>query len=157
MRRFARRVVLLCGVMALTAACAFGEVSPPQPQELEVGMRDHAYEIDGSLQPGRVVVTVTNRGEVDHDLILLEIPEGVADTDELLASSGGGLRPVYTMASRSPGETGVFAVDLAEGRYAMLCDEAGADGTPHHRKGMSAEFAAGDPDVDGASPSPGER
>lgn len=108
-------------------------------------MRDHAFEIEGSLQPGRIVVRVTNHGEADHDLTLLEIPADIDGIDELLASSEGGLSPAYTMATRAPGETGTFAVDLAEGRYAVLCSETDADGTPHYRKGMAAELEVGQP------------
>lgn len=131
--------------LVLLASCTFAGGSTPGSQEVEVDMRDHAYEFEDSLVPGRVLFRVANRGKVDHDLALVRLPDDVEDLDELLGSESGGMRPVYTMASRGPGETGVFAVDLSEGRYGMLCFETDPDGTPHYRNGMTAEFEVGQP------------
>lgn len=131
--------------LVLLASCTFAGGSTPGPQELEVDMHDHAYEFEDPLQPGRVLFRVANRGEVDHDLALVQLPDDVADIDELLDSGSGGMRPIYTMASRGPDKTGVFAVDLPEGRYGMLCFETDPDGTPHYRKGMTADFEVDEP------------
>jgi hypothetical protein len=143
--------VLVAGLLGTGCTLAGG---PPAfaPQQVEVTVRDRAFEYQGPVRPGRVVFRAHNAGTADHDVALVELPDGVANVDELLASDRTGLAPVYTTATRAPGETAVFAVDLAAGRYALLGFGTAADSTPFYRKGLASEFVVGNP----TSPTPAD-
>lgn len=149
------RLALLAAVGLLGVSCAPGGQADadrppaPTPQVLEVAMRDDSYAFERRpLRPGRVLVRAHNHGETEHDVALVELPDDVAGAQEWLDSGVGGVQPVYTMAERSPGQEGVFAVDLAAGHYGMLCLVEDEDGTPHYRQGMLADFRVGDTDAD---------
>lgn len=143
-----RLPVVLAAVGLLAASCTLGGQAstsgakvPTQPQVLEVTMAGQAYAFDkDTLRPGRVVFSVANEGETEHDLALIRLPDDVAGVSQWLDSGVRGIEPVYTMADRSPGEHGVFAVDLQPGNYGLLCFVKDDDGTPHYRKGMIADF-----------------
>lgn len=148
----ARRRARLAGLVAfggLAAACTPlagpGVARTPSPPEVvEIDMRDHAYQFENPrLQAGRVVFRVTNHGGTDHDLILTHLPDGTHSVSEWLDGGEGGFQPIYIMAERSPGKTGVFAVDLPAGKYGLLCSVEDPDGTPHYRRGMVAELRIG--------------
>lgn len=132
-------------VLLATGCTLAGGSEAFAPHQVDVTLRDHTINYEGSIQPGRLVFRVDNKGDIDHDLALAELPEGVDDVDELIDSDRPGLAPVYTMAARSPGETGVFAVDLPKGRYALLGFGQDVDGTPFYRKGMATDLVVGHP------------
>lgn len=133
-------------LVLLATGCTFGaDRAGFSPQEVEITLREYTFDVEEPVRPGRVVFRVSNQGKLDHDLALVELPDDVATVDELVDSDRPGVAPVYTMATRAPGETGLFAVDLPEGRYALLGFESGQDGTPHYRNGMVADLEVGDP------------
>lgn len=136
-------------LIVITAACSplagagTEQKVPTGSQMVEIDMRDSTYQFDApALQPGRVTFRVTNHDDVDHDLALIELPDdvdGVAEWRNRGAGLGG-VYPVYLMGDRAPGETGVFAVDLGEGHYGLLCFVSDSDGTAHYKNGMFASF-----------------
>lgn len=133
-------------LVLLATGCTFGaDRAGFSPQEVEITLREYTFDIEEPVRPGRVVFRVSNQGKLDHDLALVELPADVATVDELVDSDRPGVAPVYTMATRAPGDVGLFAVDLPEGRYALLGFESGQDGTPHYRNGMVADLEVGDP------------
>lgn len=144
------------GIVALTAACtatedAAAEWPPPVP-EVEVGMQEYRFEVrsDGPVPAGRVEFTFENVGAEPHHAMLVPLPEDLPHIDEQLA--GEQRRDVSVLASitpRQPGEGGVFAVDLEEGRrYGLVCFVEDDDGALHAHHGMTEEFRAGGPDAD---------
>lgn len=151
-----RRQCLLGGalvVVFLATGCTFAGGSEAfAPQQVDVTLRENAIDYQGPIRPGRVVFRAHNEGDADHDLALVELPEGIGDVDELIDSDRPGVAPVYTTATRAPGEAAVFAVDLTAGRYALLGFGQDADGTPFYRKGMAADLVVGD--LAGAQPTP---
>lgn len=149
-RQWVVSAALLLGLVV--TGCAFGGSEPYAPQQVNITMREYAIDYQGPIRPGRVLFRANNEGDADHDLALVELPESVADVEEFIASDPPGVAPVYTLATRAPGETGVFAVDLPEGRYALLGFGQDADGTPFYRMGMAADLVVGDPA--GAPPTP---
>lgn len=150
--RPAKLAALAAALAVLAAACtplagADAQKVPTGAQMVEIDMRDHAYHFeDPGLQPGRVTFRVTNHDDVDHDLALIQLPDDVDGVTEWRNRGKriGGIYPVYLMADRAPSETGVFAVDLPEGHYGMLCFVSDADGTAHYKTGMVASFRATD-------------
>lgn len=140
-------------LMLLATGCTFAGGSEAfAPQQVDVTLRDNAIDYQGPIRPGRVVFRAHNEGDADHDLALVELPEGIGDVDALINSDRPGVAPVYTTATRAPGEAAVFAVDLTAGRYALLGFGQDADGTPFYRKGMATDLMVGDPA--GAQPTP---
>lgn len=141
-----RAAGIALGLTLLATACTAAVDSDLfTPQIVEITLSDYAFHYDGPLRPGRVVFRVRNEGDVDHEVALVELPDDVADVHELVDSDRIGVAPVYTMASRAPGETGVFAVDLAQGRYGLLGFGQDSQGTPYYRKGMVADLDVGNP------------
>lgn len=141
-------LALAAAVALLAAACiplagADAQKVPTGSQMVEIDMREHAYRYeDPGLEPGRVTFRVTNHDDVDHDLALIQLPDDVRGVTEWRnrGESIGGVYPIYLMADRAPGETGVFAVDLPAGHYGMLCFVSDDDGTAHYKDGMVASF-----------------
>lgn len=123
---------------------------PPSVPEVEVAMRDYAFEFDTPVPSGRVVFRVHNAGSVPHRVTLVPLPEDLPPIDEQLQSDQRrSVTPVGAVNPRKPGGGSVFSVDLQEGRrYALICYEEDDDGAVHARKGGNAEFRAGGPDAD---------
>lgn len=153
-RQWLASAALLLGLVV--TGCTFaGGSEAYAPQQVDITMREYAIDYKGPIRPGRVVFRANNEGDADHDLALVELPESVADVEEFIASDPPGVAPVYTLATRAPGETGVFAVDLPEGSYALLGFGEDTEGIPFYRKGMAVDLVVGDPSPDKPSASPG--
>lgn len=130
----------LLGAVAC-AACSPPAPLPPAPEVVHLTLDDYAFELSGTPRAGRVVVEVSNDGDLEHEVVLVILPEDVPPILEQLRSEQR--RTVPTLAyvpPRSPGERGSFAVDLEPGRYAFLCFVEDADGTSHALKGMALEL-----------------
>lgn len=116
---------------------------PPAPPVVDVVMREYSFSHLPGVKAGRVVFRFTNAGTQPHSAVLVALPEDVPPIDEQLRSDER--RAVATYAripDRPPGSHDTFAVDLAPGRYALICFTDGADGVTHALKGMSSEIRA---------------
>ncbi len=129
----------------LATSCVLGGSSssaplPPAPPTVTVTMRDYRFETPGQVPRGRVVFRVENEGTMNHALTLVSLPEDYPPIDEQLRSDvRRGAPTIARVPSWPPGHGSTFAVDLAPGRYAMVCFVTDPDGVIHGRKGMSAE------------------
>lgn len=105
-------------------------------------MRDYRYDHTPSVTRGRVVLRVRNAGRDRHDLTLVGLPDGSPRAADLFR--GDTPRTFATIANLHdlrPGTGDAFAVDLAPGRYAMLCFVKDRRGVFHAEgKGMASEF-----------------
>ncbi|MGH2703665.1 MAG: hypothetical protein ACRDJ4_00785 [Actinomycetota bacterium] len=138
-----RRVRLLVTLLALLeASCRAGAAPlPPAPAVVEITMREYAYEYERPIPRGRVVFRVRNEGSLQHELVLIIIPEGVPPLDQQLRGSERRVVSTFvSMPPRAPGGTGTFAVDLEPQRYGLVCFVTDPDGQQHALKGMSSEF-----------------
>lgn len=131
------------------AACT-GDSSP---NEVTVIGLDYAFTAPDILPPGPTAIAFENRGEVDHEMILVRLKEGVTLDQVMEAAAGGGdpgefteggpgiliARPGQTTASR-------LLVDLQPGRtYALVCNfQDEPDDPPHTALGMRASFQVSD-------------
>jgi hypothetical protein len=105
----------------LLFGCAKDAPLPADPATVAITMAEHRFDFDRdqAIRPGRVVFEATNRGQRNHELVLLALPADLPGTlnDQLHSST---TRPVDTVAAlsvRRPRQSGSFAVDLAPGRY----------------------------------------
>lgn len=105
-------------------------------------MHEYAFLTSGpSMSSEQTIVRVRNRGRLDHELVLLELPEDLSSLEEQLrGSQRRAVDTVFILPTRRPGQAGVFAVDLRPGRYAYACFIKDSDGEIHARKGMTFEF-----------------
>lgn len=133
------------GFVLMLTACGGGAQLrlPVGPAHTEVVMDEFSFSAPGELGAGRVVFQVSNSGAIRHEVIVIEVPEGVSSLEEQLRSEER--RATTTLSvipPQEPGEGTVFALDLPSGRYGLLCFlKAGGDGkTPHALRGMNAEF-----------------
>jgi hypothetical protein len=92
------------------------------------------------IKAGRRQFRVTNAGRVAHQALLVHLPSGVKDGDELAWFRGNYKsmrpgKPAGGLLEVKPGETSWFATWLKPGRYVFLCGfTAGA--TRHFDRGM---------------------
>lgn len=144
-RSTALLVLAAAGLTAASSAC-----SPERPNQVTIVGLDYAFEAPDTLPPGPTVFAFENRGEVDHEAILVQLREGVT-LDELMQAVREGADPGdFTEGGpgiliAAPGETTAsrLLVDLVPGRtYALVCnfrDEP--DDPPHTVLGMRGSFA----------------
>ncbi|MEZ5322836.1 MAG: hypothetical protein R2698_12325 [Microthrixaceae bacterium] len=145
---------------AYSALVAF-TASECEFQRMDVTVEEYSFAgIAHELDAGRKAISVTNSGKEFHEMLLLRINDGVAESlDELLALPQDEAATKTTMVGQAfapIGDTAGAVVDLKPGRYAALCFlpvgstqeawdsmmSAGADpeGTPHAMQGMAQEF-----------------
>lgn len=119
---------------------------PAAATVLQIDMNEYAFDYDQAggdvLRSGRVVFRARNVGRLEHALRLVQLPEDMPGTiqQQLRSSERRAVTVVMDLLARPPGSEGFFAVDLAPGRYAMICFVEDADGRQHAVKGMSSEF-----------------
>lgn len=147
-----RRVLLTAGGLLLAAGCAPGtpaQALPPPPAIIDVSLDE--YHIDHPLRhvpAGRMIFRVANEGTTAHELLVVRLPDDLPGTfDEQLHSEIR--RPAATLGflpALTPGDTGVFALDLAPGRYGLVCFQEDEGGEAHALKGMNSELVVEDRD-----------
>lgn len=140
-----RGIVGLAVGLIVVSACSGGgrraAPRPPRPAVVTVSMREYRFEHQPAIAPGRAVFRVANAGGIDHQLVLVRLPDDLPGTlDEQLHSATR--RPVETIYQFGfrPGDAAVFAADLPAGHYGFVCFLQDPDGTPHALKGMSSDL-----------------
>jgi uncharacterized cupredoxin-like copper-binding protein len=93
------------------------------------------------LRAGRRQFRVTNAGSLPHQALLVRLPNGVTENDELEWFRGNYSRnrpgaPAGGLLEVKPGETSWFSVWLKPGRYLFICGFV-AGATRHFDKGMT--------------------
>jgi uncharacterized cupredoxin-like copper-binding protein len=137
--------VIVVAILALAAfgpsGCAIEGARPASAEPtVKVTERDFHLSGPGRLQSGAVTLSVTNRGPVEHELIVVRkhgrtLPlrsDGLTINEDRIASDEVG--------ALEPGEPGVrqLTVHLAPGTYEMFCNMAG-----HFMAGMHHTFTVG--------------
>lgn len=135
----------MAAVLLLGSCQASPPALPAVVTVVDVTMREYAYGYEAAIPAGRVVLELHNADDVGHELVLLAMEEEfpltigeVARTPEQEA-----FPTVADLPTMEPGGRGVVALDLAPGRYAMICLLDDPDGENHFQKGMSSEFRVG--------------
>lgn len=135
--------LLSAGFLAVScqgSAQRSGPLPPPAPV-VPLTMREYGFNLGSTIPTGRVVFEVTNTGRLEHEVVLLALPEGAPSVAEQLRTGKGlTLRTQAVLPRLAPGAGTTFAADLVPSRYALLCFVKDGDGQDHVRKGMTAEF-----------------
>jgi hypothetical protein len=127
MRRAAAAAVLLAGALALAPAAAGRQRRPhlPPPPAPPLARTLTVDEFEWALRPSKRVVAagpvrlrVYNRGEDDHNLVLVDAV-GVAH-----------------VAALKPGDEAVMTPRLAPGRYRLICSLQAGTPESHEDRGM---------------------
>jgi hypothetical protein len=111
---------------------------PPPAAFVDVAMKEYTFGYREPIPDGRVIFHVRNTGREEHEFVLVALPKDAprfgrtADTPQIVST-------VFHVTARAPGEERRFAVDLAPGRYGMLCFVREGD-VSHVDKGMRSEF-----------------
>lgn len=137
------RLGLAAGLLVVTAcAPAASAPLPPQPSSVAVRLDEYRFGYDPAVPAGRVIFEVDNEGTIDHQLILVRLPEELPGTlDDQLRSSTRQSAPTFiSLPPLVPDQGTTFAADLGPGRYGMVCFLLDPEGTNHALKGMSSEF-----------------
>lgn len=118
---------------------------PPGPAQVDVAMREYAFDYNKAIPAGRVVFRAHNAGRLQHYLTLVPLPEDMPPINEQLhGTTRRNLDDFAGITTRLPGGRSSFAVDLVAGhRYALLCFIQDPDGVNHAFKGMNSEFRVG--------------
>lgn len=144
-------LVLLGGCAKQRAPAGF---LPAGPTVVDVVEHDHGYTLarQGDIPVGRAVFRVSNRSALSHDLSLVALPEDVPPIlDQLRSADRRAVATLARLPSRPPGTSDAFAVELAPGRYALLCFVVDGTGGTHASKGMAVEFRVASPPAERAA------
>jgi uncharacterized cupredoxin-like copper-binding protein len=136
--------IFLAGVAFVTlgTACGSGRSARSDAAAVRVAERDFRIDVrPRRVQAGHVELVVRNAGPVDHELILVRMPNGTlplrrdgltVDEDALQAQQVAVVEPA------DPGTITRLQLHLRRGRYELFCNMAG-----HYLGGMHAFLEVG--------------
>jgi hypothetical protein len=126
------------------------DISPELPVEIPEGatvidgeLVDYAFELRQATAPaGDIAFNVTNNGEYPHEIVVLQLPDGV--TVEALFEDESLFEQVqfFGFTFAAPGQTANPLVlrDMQPGTYTLVCFVDVPEGMPHVMRGMVLEF-----------------
>lgn len=144
-------------MVAALAACA--ESPPPLPAPppmVEMTMREYDFNLHQTVvRPGRVVFVARNEGRLEHEIVVLPLPQDVVGRleDELRSPEERAVSTLTQLPAQRPGGVTTFALDLPPGDYGLVCFVKDADGESHAVRGMNAELRVS-PETPSAQPAP---
>ena len=142
--RWRYRLPILLGLIAVLTSCSAMPMPPSiaKAEVVTVTMAEYRFDYQGRIPSGRVIITTKNAGNVIHELVLARLSGATPGPTPGSAPQPEVVHPLGYIHPRDPGATGIFAVDLAPGRYLFVCYVLDADGIQHHQKGMRREFVS---------------
>lgn len=138
-------VFVLWSLPLLASSCGNNDRAnnalPPLPQVTNVQLREYRFDYAGVIRRGRTVFRARNAGQLEHELVVLPLPNNLPPIDvQLHSKTRQVLAPVAHLKPLAAGGSGTFAVDLVPGRYAMVSFLKDRKGMSDALKGMSSEF-----------------
>jgi len=130
-----REVIALAATALVFAACA-GAPAAPAKTDMAVALNDTSIVATPVTAPaGEVSLNVTSNGTTLHEIEVFTVPAGV-DADNLpvegfLADTEGAGMELVDEIDIIPQATPTLTIDLAAGRYALICNLPG-----HYALGM---------------------
>lgn len=149
--RPALALALVIAVAAVAAACSSGSSSPSAapstsaPASVEVTLQEWAVvPASASVPAGSVTFTAKNIGPNDaHEMVVLrtDLAPGALPTqaDGSIDEEGAGVTLVGEVEEVAVGTTKTVTLDLAAGKYVLLCNIVDGDEV-HYRLGMRTAF-----------------
>ncbi len=120
---------VVLGVASASAATVAGSAT------VKVTLVEFKLIAPATTKAGRVTLSVTNRGQLHHQLVVLRTPTRAAK----LATSGTTAvetGKVGKIAMLEPGQTRTLTLTLEPGHYVLLCNLPG-----HYKAGQHADLA----------------
>jgi hypothetical protein len=129
-----------------TALQVEGGASTLSPPEADVTLRlhDHGFQLTAPIPAGRPLFHVLNGGTEPHQALVVKLPDGANEFQERGWFNGGsrGTRPgqpIGGIVELAADADAWFRVELAPGRYLLLCTMQEEDGR-HFELGMVYRF-----------------
>ena len=126
------------------------DVSPDLPVDVPEGatviggeLVDYDFVLSETSAPaGDIAFNVTNNGEYPHEMVVLQLPEGVTVEALLEDESLFAQVQFFGFTFAEPGQTALplVLIDLPPGTYTLVCFVDVPEGVPHLMRGMVAEF-----------------
>ena len=126
-------LALLLGIALTFAACAPASENIPADVDVAVHMQDYRVILGvATAKPGTVRFGIKNEGGMEHsfELIRTDLPFDQLPTADAKAKEDGLVKQVQSLPV---GKVSVVVVDLAAGKYVIICNVAG-----HYQLGMRA-------------------
>lgn len=118
----------------------------PMPKaDVVLTLKDYSFEFDRPVTTAVKRIRVENAAQQSHEALLIALDEGksIADFMNWLQTEQGPPpgRPIGGTTGFAQGEVNIINVELAAGKYALICFVPDArDGKPHIAHGMVQEF-----------------
>ena len=131
-----RILIAVVGTLALGAG-ALGAGAASSATTVNVSLREYRVSPSkSSVTPQKVTFSVTNRGELTHELEVVKWSRGVGaiPVKNNKATFDDDLE-LGEVEDIEPGQTKRFSVNLKRGKYVLLCNVAG-----HYKLGQRARF-----------------
>jgi hypothetical protein len=132
---------------ALVAATPATPPAPPAPapRVVTITAREFFFEMPDTLVAGRTELRLVNRGGEMHHAWLVRLDRDHTPAEFFAVVRRTGLAPEWAQQvggpnTPRPGGTSAAVLDLAPGRYLVLCGMPSPDGQPHLRQGMLRTF-----------------
>jgi uncharacterized cupredoxin-like copper-binding protein len=142
-----RRPPLAIAGALLTFVGTVAAFSAPRPARhvLTITATEFAFQSPDTVPAGVTTITLRNRGRQLHHVQLIKLADGHTLGDVLAALRTQGPPPAWEHFvggpnTPVPGADASGTLDLAPGRYALICFIPGPDGVPHVMKGMAKEI-----------------
>lgn len=129
----------------LTVTPAAGAARPLPHADLTLTLRDYGFALSRPPAHGRQRILVRNAGTQAHEVILSRLAPGKRSRDFIRwLNTQEGRPPVVPWGGTTdlpPGGAMTIDVDLARGRYSLVCRVRDAvDGRPHDEHGMHTDL-----------------
>jgi hypothetical protein len=126
------------------------DISPELPVEIPEGatvldgeMADYEFILSATSAPaGDIAFNLTNTGEYPHEMIVLQLPDGITIEDVFADESLFAQVQFLGFTFAEPGQAAnpLVLVDVQPGTYTLVCFVDVPEGVPHVMRGMVLEF-----------------
>jgi len=110
-------------------------------------MVDYEFVLSETSAPaGDIAFNVTNTGDYPHEMVVLQLPDGITIEDVFEDESLFEQVQFFGFTSAEPGQAAMplVIVDVPPGTYTVVCFVDVPEGVPHVMRGMIVEFEVTD-------------
>lgn len=139
-----RRLLIVPALAFALAACgAAATPKPPEPTAVDVTLQEWAIApASTTLKAGQVTFNVKNAGpKNEHEMVVIKTDLGPLDLPKgangKVDEEAAGLNVIGEVEEVSVGGTRSATLDLAPGKYLLICNIVDPDGVAHYGKGMT--------------------
>ena len=137
---------LMKGMISALTVTPSSAASTEPTADVNIRLSDYKFTLSKPMAAGHHVIRVTNDAAQPHEVLFVKLPPGqtAAKVAEWVEAGQKGAPPAMPIGGSSPlakGRSTTLSVDLAPGRYGMICFLPDAkDGKPHSVHGMTTQF-----------------